>query len=998
MQEPRPTGIPLKRPSTWKETAQTLLGPWTQAVAGLAGAAELVGAFRPDDKLQEAGWRLVYGALQAAVDEAGAPLRTASGTGQRLTIDQLLQFGGEHVDLTTIEVPAKFLDQPKSLPLLTLIEPIVEAALIRQGLDEATAKQRAALLPGFFVAALADVWREDKRWLDAIEQLTNASPEKNARQERAWLFYTEKLERDLARPLFGEPRSLRELYQRPRGYWTEPGKSPQGNPDECRHVVDVATELTNWLDQSEASDALRVVSGGPGSGKSSLAKRWAVAMLRRTPLLPTLIVPLHRIRTFDLEDGVARFAHSEGFAKNPLGRDEGELRLLLILDGLDELDVDQQRGPAAAHQLVNGVIRLLEEAQGRDLRVLLAGREVLVAALRGFFGRPRQVLHVLGYLSGQQRRDILRERPGIRWDDPDRSLDIDQREDWWRAWTGASDDKARRLPAALSAENRLVELSDQPLLNHLLAIVHGDAATTINEQTSLNDVYAAVLGHVWRRSWGDNDQAALRPGQIPGLHPLTEDDLQRVFESIGLAVWQHGGGRSTTLARVTEIAAAEGLEEQLAGFAAVAKSTALDLLTAFYFRREGATETFELTHKTFGEYLAARRLLRLIGDLHDLLTSDDIDGREALRRWYRMTHAARITPEIVAFLEGELRVLAVEAVHRRRASLIRLFNHNLRTGMAHESVEGARQPANRREAQQFDASAEFALFAAVGACTEAIIHGTADLPIEEWRKRVRWSPAWPDHQLEARTSAWDLLRRLEAGTARDPFVRRFMQGLDLRCQVLRGDLAEVRLAFASATDSHFGRANLFRADLRNAELCRADFLGANLSGVDLRGTDLRRANLSGANLIGARFDGADLRNAHVRGAIMSAADLIDVERIGLDAHGPNFKDAKLQSVDFTHAELMGANFFHLDLTRAKLIAADLTRAELGEAVLSGAQLDHANLTGANVDGADLSGVDLRTAIGLTRLQLESALNVDGDRLPPELPEGSAEDELGPSFE
>jgi len=964
------------------------------------GVAEVASVFRPEDTLEERGWRLVYGALQAAIDEAGAPLRTSSGAGQRLTTEHFLQFGGRQVDLTTIEIPAQFLGQPKQLRLLSEIEPIVKAALIRQGLDEAVAEQRAKLLPRFFVAALADIWRKDRRWLDAIEQLTNAAPEIAARQERAWLYYQETVERDIARPLFGGPNSLLDLYQPLRGYWTESKPSPEGKPVEWRHVVDVAAELTKWVNGSEANDALRVVSGGPGSGKSSLAKWWAAELLRRDPPLPTLIVPLHSIRTFDLESEVGRFAQSEGFAKNPLGRAEGEPRLVLILDGLDELDVDQQRGPAAASQLVNAVVRLLEEARGRELRVLLGGREVHVAALQGWFGRPRQVLNVLGYLAGQQRRDIFRERPGTRWDDPYRMLDIDQREKWWRAWNGASNSKARQLPPALSAENRLEELSDQPLLNHLLAIVHGDAAITIDEQTSLNDVYAAVLGHVWRRSWGDNGQAALRPGQIPGLHPLTEDDLQRVFESIGLAVWQHGGGRSTTLARVTEIATAEGLEEQLAGFAAVAKSPALDLLTAFYFRREGATETFELTHKTFGEYLAARRLLRLIVDLHEFLTSNDIDDREALRRWYRWTHAARITPEIVAFLEGELRALEVAKLQSLRGSLIRLFDRSLRTGMAYESVEGVRQPANQREAQQFDASAELALFAAIGACTEAIIHGTADLPIEERRRRVRWSPDWPDHQLEARTSAWDLLRRLEAGTARDPLVRRFMQGLDLSYQVLRGDLAEARLAFASATDSHFGRANLFRADFRDAELLRADFLGANLSGADLRGTELKSANLAGANLIGARFDGADLSGAKVSVAILSAVDPIDAERrrIGVDYQSPNFRDAKLGRADFTGANLMGANFFGADLTATIFNGADLTDAELGQVVLSGALVISANLTRANLRGADLSGVDLRTAIGLTRLQLDSARNVDGDRVPPDLPEGSPGDELGPNTE
>jgi|GEM_PF-237528 len=1007
-----------------KDAGQILVGRLFQPLAKVAGAAsglgaivdgvaEVVSVFGPEDTLEESGWRLVYGALQGAIDEAGAPLRTSSGAGQRLTAEHFLQFGGRHVDLTTIEIPAHFLGQPKQLTLLSEIEPIVKAALIHQGMDDAVAGQRAQLLPVFFVAALADIWRKDRRWLDAIEQLTDAAPEIAARQERAWLYYRDGVERDLARPLFGGPKSLLDLYQPLRGYWTELPGSPRGERHECRHVVDIAKELTNWIEGPEADDLPRVVSGGPGSGKSSLVKWWAAERLRREPPLPTLIVPLHRIWTFDLEAEVDRFARSEGFAQNPVDAMAGEPNLVLILDGLDELDVDQRTGPQQATQLVTAVVRLLREAQGQNLRVLLAGREVVVSALRGWFDRPRLVLHVLGYLTDAQRQehDIGRNHAGIRWDDPDNKLATDQRRAWWRAWLGASGNETSQIPAAIAGNSQLIELSDQPLLNHLLAIVHRDGASEIDEHTTLNGVYAGVLSHVWRRTWGYSDEASLRLGKIPGLQPLTEDDLQRVFESIGLAVWQYGSGRSITLARLGEVFEVEGLDDQLAGFTAVAKSTALDLLTAFYFRRDGAAETFELTHRSFGDYLAAKRLLRLILDLHEALTSNDIERREALRRWYHWTHSARITPEIVDFLEGDLRTLEVAELQSLRGSLIRLFDQNLRTGMVRESAECSRQPTSQREAQQFDSAAELALFAAIGACTEAIIHRTADLPIEERRQRVRWSPAWPDYQSVRRTSAWDLLRRLEAGTARDTLARRHMQGLDLTYQVIGGDLAGARLTYAVATDSDFRRANFFRVDLRQTDLSRAVFRGANLSGVNLDGASLRSADLFGANLIGALFGKADLTDADLSGSVWSAVDLLDAETTTpLNWFGPNFWKAKLVRAKLG-GEFCGANFCEADMTSATLNGADLTRADLAGANLSDASLSSAILHSANLyraileradlrsadlsrtnfDEADLSGADLRGATGLTRLQLQRALNVDQARLPADLPEGSEDD-------
>ena len=42
-----------------------------------------------------------------------------------------------------------------------------------------------------------------------------------------------------------------------------------------RFVVDLESELSAWLNKADNNDAIRVVSGGPGSGKSSFAKIFA---------------------------------------------------------------------------------------------------------------------------------------------------------------------------------------------------------------------------------------------------------------------------------------------------------------------------------------------------------------------------------------------------------------------------------------------------------------------------------------------------------------------------------------------------------------------------------------------------------------------------------------------------------------------------------------------------------------------------------------------------
>jgi hypothetical protein len=389
-------------------------------------------------------------------------------------------------------------------------------------------------------------------------------------------------------------------------------------------------------------------------------------------------------------------------------------------------------------------------------------------------------------------------------------------------------------------------LSEQPLLNHLLAVTRAATPASLTAETSINGVYRNMLDHVWRRSWGDE-------GQLPALDSLTRDNFQKLFESIGLAVWQHGSGRSTTLEIVADIARREKLSGQLDILAKGAESGALDLLTAFYFRREGASDSFELTHKSFGEYFAALRLFRLVESLHRAAHDPDFEEEDGLRRWYRWTHAARITLEILAFLEGELRELSVEAIRARRETLIRLFNRNLRTGMAHLTIDGVTSAANSREAQQRDAAAELALFTVLGACSAVLIEKTEDLDRDQRRRIVAWSAAWLDRGSSERTSTWDLLRRLEAGTAFDPIAGRYMLGMDLTQQVVRTDLADARCVFASANAAYLSGADLSHADLGHADLSDADLSGADLSHADLSGAELiRGANLRDANLCGVR--------------------------------------------------------------------------------------------------------------------------------------------------
>jgi hypothetical protein len=78
-------------------------------------------------------------------------------------------------------------------------------------------------------------------------------------------------------------------------------------------VVDAETHIKAWLKESTPTFDLMLLKGGPGSGKSSLMKRMAVALTEDDPLQPLYFVELQH---FDLEGGLEKSI--EKYIKNHL--------------------------------------------------------------------------------------------------------------------------------------------------------------------------------------------------------------------------------------------------------------------------------------------------------------------------------------------------------------------------------------------------------------------------------------------------------------------------------------------------------------------------------------------------------------------------------------------------------------------------------------------------------------------------------------------------------
>ena len=706
----------LRQPEALGQVAEKLTSDFLAPVARYTGfepAAAIIddiaGWIGKATSDEEKAWLLVHGALLAAAVEIMKESGLHGEVKTSIDPEHLMQQGEHRLDLSKIEVPPNFIKNPKRLPLIEQAKAALAAGLEAIDVPATEAASVAGRLPSHFVYALERLWRDHPAGFGALQNLLDHPLASASRQERAWDRYRAFLDRELDRPLFGDPITLRQLYQPLTAYWSDKPKitpkSPLGDDRPIRHIIDLAETFDEWLEEPyNEKTALRVLCGGPGSGKSSFVKIWVSKPLGGKAPLPTILLPLQWLNSYDLEREVGIYTKEHGFTQNPLDADTRENRLLLILDGLDELDAADKRGREAASALITAAQKLITRVQNNcKLRILLAGRTVIVEALQGELADPRQIFHVLGYALTKEEQNAT-NYGAIRWADTTHLPDGQRQETWWKAWQELKGAEIIGVPQVVTENSHLVELSCQPLLNHLMAI---SDVETLGKNATINDIYARLLDKVRTRVWGSGKQ-------IPIANRLKPEEFQSVFESIGLSLWQGGGGRITTLETIAEIAKAEKLEKQLAIVKDEKDSGALALLTAFYFRQVEGTggESFELTHKSFGEYLAAKRILRLAENLRSGLEGSHIDEEEGCKRWFDRTHRARITHEILGFLQGELDALDLKGLAPLRASLIQLFDHNLATGMPAKG-EGSR--AVRTHAN----NAELALFATIGAGIES---------------------------------------------------------------------------------------------------------------------------------------------------------------------------------------------------------------------------------------------------------------------------------------
>jgi hypothetical protein len=792
------------------------------------------------DTPENRAWILVFSAIARAL---GTILndysRTHSLDPNRMGTFIIKNFAPSDAEFV---ITSRFFVEPAPDDIVQRVKGGLREGLLSINIQDTDVENILARLPNYVTLALHNEWASNPSYYELIEKRLKTPFSSAVKSELNWSLYRSTLQSVPDEHVFDETFSLRQIYIHPRAYFREKQRedtlasaSNEPGVHESSYtniVVDLDATVRSWLTASDPGFTSLVLSGGPGSGKSSYAKVLASSLASAG--LSVLFVPLHQL---DVDRGVASaisayLTESRVFAEPPLNDLDRLGRVILILDGLDELQMQGKAAQEAAQGVIEDLLRYLDRVNSSSVRILaiITGREMAVQATEGFFRSPGQVLHLLPYCIEQKPRPNADQpiEPPIKYSDPETLLEEDQRDIWWRKYGELTGRGYTHVPEELRV-GELGDVTSQPLLNYLVALTFGRGGLALTANTNINLVYRDLLEAVHERSWA--------PSIHPAVRSIPYEDFVRLLEEVALSVW-HGAGRATTLREVEEHCEKGKVKALLPAFEAGASAGVSNLLLAFYFRQKGrrkdGEKTFEFTHKTFAEYLTALRAIRTVKQISSQLeahmrdSDTGWDEDESLARWTAIFGPSGIDHYLRSFVRREIAARHQDDVRAWLHMLVRLMDYGLAAGW----------PMSRfgqlgfGEQQRWQKNAEAALLICLNACARVL---------EE-----RCNISWP-----LPTSFGDMLKRLQgqrSGGNNQP-VQTSLSHLNLDKQIMH------------MSDFYF--ADLRNCSFRNSQMEFCNLVFTNLSNCDLRGANIAGSLIDGTNLQGARLSRNKLFNLYL---------------------------------------------------------------------------------------------------------------------------------------
>jgi hypothetical protein len=411
-----------------------------------------------------------------------------------------------------------------------------------------------------------------------------------------------------------------------------------------KELVDIEEWVKTMLDDPDKKQKVLFIQGEAGRGKSVFCRMFADKV--RQALHPTftpITIRLRHLRALEnnLTDTLENYLDAVDFVKSDSGwLTDKNTRFLFLLDGFDELLLEGR--------FSGGLQEFLEQVEmfgrGSHHRFLVTGRPLALQGIDRLLSQTKSL-----------------ERVALE------PMDNSIRQTWldkWAAKVGTQEaiDFQQFLQACPDEIKN--NLAREPLLLYLLARMHREQHLNVQTLAEAEGIKAKIRIYDESVKWVLDKQ---RQDENLRLAGLESEDLRRFMTEAALCVVQSGNESAKVAmleARLKDsndpvAKLIQKAREQPSLAKESEKKVLNNLLTAFYIKPASGDKggSVEFTHKSFGEFLFAERLVESFLDWTRKVKrrqreEDDVSTEVMDKQIYDLLGYGNLTLEIVSYLRG----------------------------------------------------------------------------------------------------------------------------------------------------------------------------------------------------------------------------------------------------------------------------------------------------------------------------------------------------------
>ncbi len=416
----------------------------------------------------------------------------------------------------------------------------------------------------------------------------------------------------------------------------------EGNRIEDKDPMQLEDWVKMMLQDSNKDKQVLFIQGEAGRGKSVFCRMFADWVRQNWhPNFTPILIRLRELRALagNLTDTLNTYLQNLDFVTSDSGwLTDKNTRFLFLLDGFDELLLEGR----ASGGLKEFLLQVQDFQRHLHHRFLITGRPLALQGIERQLSQTQQLERVAILPMNDEIRHIWLEK--------------------WANKVGTQEaDNFQHFLEACPSEIK-DNLALEPLLLYLLGRMHREQALTAAMFAGTSDqITAKIRIYDEAVNWVIEKQRQDENLRLTALEP---EDLRRFLAEAALCVVQSGN----ECARVAMLEArlkdthnpvAELLETARKETQLEQPKALNNLLAAFYIKPASGDRggSVEFTHKSFGEFLFAERLIESCIDWTRTVTRhrrevDDLNIETMDKQIYDLLGYGPLTPEIVQYLPG----------------------------------------------------------------------------------------------------------------------------------------------------------------------------------------------------------------------------------------------------------------------------------------------------------------------------------------------------------